>query len=349
MRCTTFWLAVLAAAALGPAGCGGAKGAAGVVHVERLSRSSPLPFTQSFSFAVLPDSGFCVFDSYAVALECGDRAWTGAQRLGRRGRGPGEYERPGFVVGAPRGAVGFVDLTNQRVTVFMAVGGIRSARMPTALLPASGIDSAWTLAMLQPTRDGRAHVVWLDVAADSLVRDTILETAGLKDLPPSPAVSALRVVNGRTFVMRINGDLVVRLEGSGEPAVIRPDVPRRYPTEAEVAERVRSLRSVFHRPPPAEDVDRYRGTPLPRLAGPFAVDDAGRLWLATNAEGGDHTVVDVYDHGQVVGRVRLQDRVRSLHAVGHLLYAFVEPLAADSGFEAPRMDIYRITPAEEER
>jgi hypothetical protein len=321
----------------------------GGFHVERLSRSAPLPFTQNFSFAVLPDSGICIFNSYDVALECGDRTWTAVHRLGRQGHGPGEYEAAAILVRAPGGAVGIVDLPNQRVTVFLADGETRSTRMPTALLPASGIDSAWTLAALQPTRDGRAHVVWLDIAGDSVLRDTVLSMAGLVDLPASPAVSALRVESDGPFFLRINLDFMIRLEKDGTARVIRPDVPRRYPTDADVAERVRSLRRVFGRAPPAGDVEHYRRTPLPRLAGPFTVDAAGRLWLATNAGVGDQTVVDIYDHQILLGRVRLHGRVRALRMFGDLLYALVEPLAGDSDFEAPRMDVYRIMPAEDRR
>lgn len=333
-----FWV-VLVAFAFWSCGKGDMTGG---LELAQIARSGNLPFTQNFSFAVLGDGRICVFDSYEVQLECGNLSWENPQRIGRRGRGPGEYERLGFVVSAPEKAVGFVDLVNQRVTVFPPEGLAVLARMPTALVPSSDINRTWTLATLKPTREPRANIIWLNVARDSMVSDTTIELSDFDGLPDSAAVSGSIVSKDGTFVLRIKSDAIVQIDTRGTVEVIHPELKERYPSEAQVEERANSLRQVFGREPSPAELNRYRNTPLRWLAGPFAVDDAGRVWLATNFEDKGGTLLDVYDHGELEGQVRVQDRVRGLRAVGDSLYVFVEPMGGDSALVPPRIDVYKV-------
>jgi len=92
------------------------------LRVGTLDGAVEYQFGRIDGFAVLPDSGFVVFDATVPALRVFDRAGQYVRTLGREGSGPGEYRDNLGLVVTKDGTILMYDIRNSRINRFAPNG-----------------------------------------------------------------------------------------------------------------------------------------------------------------------------------------------------------------------------------
>lgn len=111
----------------------------------------PEPFTEIAAVRELPDGRVLVLDPRERMVRLVDLATGGWVRVGRLGRGPGEYAAPVKLVGLGGDSAGIVDALTRRILVVRPDGSTGGV---IALVPPPGVDH------------GEGPEGWLDAADD---------------------------------------------------------------------------------------------------------------------------------------------------------------------------------------
>jgi hypothetical protein len=266
------------------------------------------PFVQVTS-AVRTRPGIVVADAGTKRLAFFDSSGTFVRTAGREGRGPGEFQYPGWVGPGRRDSVVAWDPFQARISVFSSDGklGRTSEAAVAAFFPAvHGVFSDGSLLVSAPPLTGKAPVspgrAWRDtvpylrVASTGEILDTVGRFPGMEQYEsPSPDRRTFRTVSlpfGRWTSAAVAGDRFFVATGdeyrvdafthNGTPhsAVRRPVQPLPL-TRADVAEYTRRVvEGAGSRA--AEERAELAAAPMPKTippTGAMLTDAEGRLWV----------------------------------------------------------------------
>jgi hypothetical protein len=348
-RWTTFWTAlgcfILAGCTEEPDGPPFA--------LAHLGRSAPLPISGDNKLAVAGPDFACLFDSYEKQLACGDLRWRDTLRFGRSGKGPGELGDYGVLVTTSKGRVGFVDLPNDRISVFSRQGYAGQFPLPNLLTPASDVSALGTYAGYEsiPTQSaGGITLQELRAESAEVIRNWRLSIKGTgADEQQVMVTGATRLRNG-DFIVRTAVDLSQQLllyaaDGSFLGELKMPDLPTQLPDARDI-EIFREGMTLFP-PGPAVDraVRRFSNQPMLRLPRnnlfrAVQLDPEGRVLVLTTARSPNGTYVEAYSDLEYVGRAHLRGRVLAIQVVDSILVSLSEEMPTEDFFPRQRLDWY---------
>ena len=340
--------------------CGQGDAASDAIFTPEVIGTVTVPLSESDKVALLADERTaCVVDSYEGQIRCVDSEGAVAGVFGRKGEGPGEFGRPGYLARGGEGTVGVVDSQLGRFTVFEPSGAYLSeVKLPDRIfqpLPSFGtVVSGLSLdymAMLGGKTSGSLMTRYdVNIATGEVVRE--------EGSPRGPwDVECGQVIHG--IPDRAGGWVFVACEGhlifvgdTGDATVLRaPEYVPELPDERDVARREEELRSIqMGRPVPLdmkELLESYRATPKHYYLSTAdqLVDAANRYWIATQRDTHEWSYLDVYENAEYVGSVKVRDRLRAFDLLGSTLVVLVDrqvgPGDAD-GIPDRALDWYNI-------
>lgn len=321
-------------------------------ELDRVASSARVPPSQDDDITLLDRDRACLIDSYRVRVLCGGRSWEDPQPVGSEGEGPGEYLEPADLARGPGGSVAVVDYETSRTTLFRpGEEHLRTFRVPTAFRPidhsgegvwigtyASFGDSAWA-----------APVAWISGSADSVLatRKYRYVSEATREAPAGGVSGAARAPDGGLVFLPGGGYRLARFSASGRylDEFSSPEYKPELPSPRDVAEYREGLKELFGREPAEEKVRAYRNRPkLPYVRGePLRFDSTGRLWVATTRDHEERSWFDLFQDGEFLGSVPVEDRVVGFDILGSTLAVLVEGTEKDSaGLYPRRIDWYRI-------
>jgi len=297
----------------------------------------PLDYQVGSSIVWLSDTSLAIADGSEHQVVVFGTSGREIARLGRSGRGPGEFAIVGPLLASERGELVAADMALSRVSYFDArfrfVRSVQLSGMPTSLLSWRGsrIAAVWSPAnpmgegptvgdvdLAAGTASGR-YVVF---RADSALGATI-SVGGFAIRPPFVVAAAAR--DGAYLFARADQYRVVGIDSAGvvRRTFGRPELPPVYRTEPEMQAEEERLQRASQRagvtpPPGTEDVMRdamreMLRRPKPFLSSALAVDQLGRLWVGANRGAGDSSEVDVFSpRGEFLQTVVFARRVQAL-------------------------------------
>lgn len=297
----------------------------------------PLEYETGSSLVWLSDTSLAISDGSEHQVVVFDTAGREIARLGRNGRGPGEFAGVGALLASDRGEIVAADIPTSRVSYFDArfrfVSSVQVPGIPMSLLAWRGgrVAVAWTT--VSPTgggptvgtvdfASGTATAAYGVYRADSAL-GAPTSMGGMSFPPPFLAAAAAR--DGVFLFARADQYRFVGIDSAGvvRRTFGRPELPPAYRTPAEVQADSAMLeratqRSGFTPPPEAAQMLRDMKRELLRrpksfLSSALAVDQLGRLWVGANRGSGDSTEVDVFSpRGEFLQTVVFRHQVRAL-------------------------------------
>lgn len=275
----------------------------------------PLDYQTGSSVVWLSDATLAIMDGTDHQVVVFDTAGREVARLGRTGRGPGEFASGGPLLAGARGAIVAGDFQTSRVTWFDAqrryVGSVQVPGLPMSLLAWRGDRAVvvWTSPGASPTvgtvdlAAGTATPMFAVYRADSAM-GVPLTIAGMSVPPPFLASAA--APGGLYLFARGDQYRIVVIDSSGvvRRSFGRPDLRPEYRTPAERQAQEERIDRAMQRAgvtPPPEAAQMLRDArrqlldqPKPFLSAGLSVDQAGRVWVPTPRGFGDSTEVDVF-------------------------------------------------------
>lgn len=324
--------------------------------------SPPLPLSLSDDLTEVYPDYVCTFDSFEVQIACAARGGREVDRFGREGRGPGELGGLGMLVGGPDETAGFIDIRNQRITLFSAAGYVGELRKPAGLLVFAD-DIAPDSTYMVHNFPGTGGPPVLNILNTREHPDSGNWRLRLEfdprelDANPDPRevlmTGVVRLRSGR-FVARIQwpGRLGMALydgEGGYVGLLRFPHSPPAYPSESDVETYIAEGRLIGRTPGKAK-VEEFRRKPFnitPRQSMYRIIQESenGWLWVLTTRRSPAGTDIDVFDGTKYLGTVTLQDRVRGIQIREDRLLALVEIEHPDQLEPTRRVDWYKISPS----
>lgn len=296
----------------------------------------PLEYEAGSAIVWLSDTSLAVVDGSEHQVVVFDTAGREIARLGRSGRGPGEFASGGPLLASDRGEIVAADVLLSRLSYFDArfrfVRSVQVPGLPMRLLGWRGsrVAVAWTT----PSPAGGGPTVGtVDLAAGTAAArfgvyraDSVLGvpmTVGGMSIAP-PILSAATARDGVFLFARVDQYRIVGIDSAGvvRRTFGRPELPPQYRTPAEMQADEAILDRGMQRiaPPPPEAAQMLRDfrrdllrRPKSFLSAAFAVDQQGRLWVGANRGSGDSTEVDVFSpRGEFLQTVVFRHRVTAL-------------------------------------
>lgn len=297
----------------------------------------PLEYEAGSSIVWLSDTSLAITDYGQRQVVVFDTAGREIARLGRNGRGPGEFAGVGQILASDRGEIVAADILLSRISYFDArfrfVSSVQLPAAPTSLLAWSGsrVAVAWSRlgpASAGPTvgtvdlSSGTASPVFSVFRADSVLG--VPMSVGGMPVPP-PILAAATAHDGVYFFARADQYRIVGIDTAGvvRRTFGRPELPLQYRTPAEMQADEEMVQRSYRRlgiTPPPEAAQTMRDAmrdmlrqPKAFLSSVPAVDQLGRLWVGANRGAGDSTEVDVFSsRGEFLQTVVFRHRVRAL-------------------------------------
>ena len=297
----------------------------------------PLEYEVGSPIVWLSDTTLSITDGSEHQVVVFDTAGREIARLGRSGRGPGEFASGGPLLASDRGEIVAADVLLSRISYFDArlrfVRSLQLPGLPTNLLTWRGsrVAVAWTT--VSPTgggpvvgavdlASGTASPVFSVFRADSGLGAPV-SVGGMAVPPPFLAATVAR--DGVYLFARGDQYRIVGIDSAGavRRTFGRPELRPEYRTPAEMqAEEDRMQRAAQRLgiTPPPEAARMLRDAtrdllrrPKPFLSSALAVDQLGRLWVSSNRGAGDSTEVDVFSpRGEFLQTVVFRHRVVAL-------------------------------------
>jgi hypothetical protein len=329
------------------------------IRLEHVLSSDQVPYSQTDEFAVLGGNELCMFDSYNVALLCGDRYWRNVSTVASEGSGPGEVLPHGGLLSAPHDGFAYLDRGNGRMS-FFSTDGIyagSATRLPGAIGNDIGTDSIVAV-FAQPIPSTRPTQRMFRVNAFSGVAT---DTVRLRFNPGLVGMDTAIIIDG---LLAPDGRILARINSGGEGwlAWYAPDGEFTqlldfpafgpvYPSERDIEEHTAGYRLIFGRPPPEADIRRFAERPLGRLPRgsvhrTVQLDSEGRAWVVTTrpSELGSH--IEIFEGSKHLGTLAVPGRLRGIQIVDSTLVAMVDAMEPDAdGLYPRRFDWYRIVSA----
>jgi hypothetical protein len=285
----------------------------------RAVRSSPvlgpLEYQTGSSLVWLSDATLAIVDGTDHQVVVFDTTGREVARLGRTGRGPGEFASGGPLLAGARGAIVAGDILTSRVSWFDAqrrfVKSVQLPGLPMNLLDWSRdrVVVVWTIPGGSPTvgsvdlAAGTAAPLFAVYRADSALGAPI-SIAGMS-MPP-PFLASAAAPGGLYLFARGDQYRVVAFDSSGlvRRSFGRPELRPQFRTPDERRAQEERLDRAMQRmgvTPPPEAAQMLRDArrqlldqPKPFLSSGLAVDQAGRVWVPTPRGISDSTEVDVF-------------------------------------------------------
>ncbi|MYC89519.1 MAG: hypothetical protein F4X22_15025 [Gemmatimonadales bacterium] len=359
-RAASIFVALLAVA------CGGqGDSAAPPVRIEPFA-SVPSPPSRSPHLILLKDGAACVVDTYWYRVICTHPDGESVT-FGQEGRGPGEFVFPDALLRAPAGAIGVVDISLNRLSVFARSGELVTS---TSDLPnqfdggrrkAMGETMAGSYHRYRPN-GGSSLLDWVNVDVDAATGRVVWARA----FPPEADVVRCSTPgweedrqlgmgyedgSGDVLFVTCRGEFLVWYadrDASQPAATVRTTYVERYPTDEEVAFQLRGLQSAPWRSAISEEEIRSRPKPW---YGPRVMDDRRRFLAVSHWNGLDHVTprhsyIDVFrlvDGGpEYALTLQVTDKVVGMDVLGDTLAVLV---VRDVGGVVPerRVDWYDIS------
>jgi len=297
----------------------------------------PLEYNAGSSVVWLSDTTLAITDATEHQIVVFDTSGREIARLGRSGRGPGEFAGGGVLLASDRGEIVVSDTRLSRVSYFDVrfrfVRSVQLPGMPTALLAWRGSRVAVVWSTVGTTGGGPVAGV-VDLESGTVgARFSVFRSDSVLGRPVSvggmtlqlPFVSAVAARDGLYLFAR--GDQY-RFVGMDTAGVVRrtfgrPELPPEYRTPAErQADEERALRAQqrggFNPPPEAarmlrDMLQELLSRPKDYLTSALAVDRTGRVWVASDRGAGDSTEIDVFsERGEFLQTVVVPHRVAAM-------------------------------------
>lgn len=277
------------------------------LSIGKLEGEDEYTFGSIGELAVTTDGDIYAFDRQANQLRRYDAQGTFTSNVGRKGGGPGEYDRVNGLAIAPDGRVFLWDAGNARVTIYSPHGEpLTTYRMPGGFYTSNALtlDSAGRVytrvtifgedvskwrAVLVRYGDGGSPVDTLEVPRFDMPQQTIVArregSTSQNNVPFSPGTQwtiapDARFVYGRSDAYQIFRELpdgrVLRIEREADPVPV---------SAAEREEREASATWSMRRTDPAW---RWNGPPIPDVKPYFTqlrVAQDGRIWVRLSQPG----------------------------------------------------------------
>lgn len=336
----TAWV-VLAASGFGLTACGDgsrrAPDATAEISLTALATIRPdaVPFGRIADLEVGENGSVFVLDGMNRTIRVFDQAGSELRAFGRRGQGPGEFERPVRLLWGPSGHLWVLDLGNGRLTLFSAGGELVGTYRPSDLeiyfpfaLAFSGMDTLQWVGMSSPDPASPA-ATWVEThASEGEVIPTtrmdlpFVEWPGLFEYRDENMAIVLPVpfsgepqfgfdAMGRLWYAYTGAPRLHRLSSSGDVELtINADIDPAPVTSMDLQEALASDELEEVRAIGQAAVAKMAGSipeTKPYLAG-FFFDDEQRVWVAHAAgyaTGSVEREIEIYDlDGTRVGRTR---------------------------------------------
>ena len=344
-RPRAFWLwlvPVLSGACVGPASPDGRGDAIRVTAVATARGIGP---TSRNGVALLHDSVACVIQAYETRVICGDVTWDQTYSVGRAGDGPGEFRRISQIRRAEGGALAVVDGRLRRVTFFQSGVLVLTVSTPalfrlldtpaaTVLLGSSQLDLEMDL-----TKPGATIHRVMPLSPD-LNKST--QIAHESRLGAHAFPHGVRLNDGGYLFYA--GDSILALydaQGRFREEVVVTNLGSGLPTDWDVEQYVRDMRTGFADVPSAEDLADFKKRRLPALLPGIAMvrDTAGLVWIARREGGGTASFLEVRNDSAVVEVVELPGRMLAFDLLGTTLVVLRDP---DLPSAELALDWYRV-------
>ena len=321
--------------------CGQGDAAGDAIFTPEVIGTVVLPLSESDRVALLADERTaCAIDSYEGQIRCVDSEGAVVGVFGRKGEGPGEFGRPGYLARGEEGTVGVVDARLGRFTVFEPSGAYLSeVKLPDRIfqpLPSFGtVVSGLSLdymAMLHGGTSGSLTTRFdVNVATGEVVQEEA-SPSGPWDVACGEVTYGIPDRAEGWVFLACEGHLIF-VGGTGDATVLRaPTYLAELPDERDVARREEMLMALNrgNDRPASESVDEnlesYRATPKEyRLSTADQLfDAANRYWIATQRDTHEWSYLDVYENAEYAGSVKVSDRLRGFDLLGSTLVVLVE-------------------------
>ena len=321
--------------------CGQDDDAGDAIFTPEVIGTVVLPLSESNGVALLADERTaCAIDSYEGQIRCVDSDGAVVGVFGRKGEGPGEFGRPGYLARGEEGTVGVVDAQLGRFTVFEPSGAYLSeVKLPDRIfqpLPSFGtVVSGLSLDYMAMLGGGTSGSLMTRFDVNVATGEVVEEEAS----PSGPwDVACGKVTYG--IPDRAEGWVFLACEGhlifvgdTGDAKVLRaPTYLAELSDERDVARHEESLMAINRARgfPASTDVDEnlesYRATPKRYFLSTAdqLFDAANRYWIATQRDTHEWSYLDVYDNADYAGSVKVRDRLRAFDLLGSTLVVLVE-------------------------
>ena len=139
------WIPSVAALLAFAGACGQDDAAGNAIFTPEVVGTVVLPLSGSNGVALLADERTaCAIDSYEGQIRCVDSDGAVVGVFGRKGEGPGEFGRLGYLARGEEGTVGVVDSQLGRFTVFEPSGAYLSeVKLPDRIFSPSHRSARW--------------------------------------------------------------------------------------------------------------------------------------------------------------------------------------------------------------
>ena len=330
------------AALLAFAGACGQDDAAGdAIFTPEVVSTAALPLSGSNGVALLADERTaCAIDSYEGQIRCVDSDGAVVGVFGRKGEGPGEFGRLGYLARGEEGTVGVVDAQLGRFTVFEPSGAYLSeVKLPDRIfqpLPSFGtVVSGLSLdymAMLGGGTSGSLMTRFdVNVATGEVMREEA-SPSGPWDVACGQVIYGIPDRGEGWVFLACEGHLIF-VGDTGDAKVLRaPTYLAELSDERDVARHEEFLMAINRAMgfPASTDVDEnlesYRATPKRYFLSTAdqLFDAANRYWIATQRDTHEWSYLDVYESAEYVGSVKVRDRLRGFDLLGSTLVVLVD-------------------------
>ena len=345
------------------ASCGGAEIEYPIVVLDRVAETG-VPLSRNTSIALADQNTACVIVSYEVQAHCVERAGAVVGRFGRQGDGPGEFQSMIELVRGPGGVVGLRDSRLARLTVFRPGDGDPLAifAIPPGLFrplgpfgdmiagtytPISGRDLGEAV-RLNPRSLSEALVLGVvDVSSGAIVSEQPMHHPSAFGTETECDVGfsqGARGPDGETAFGTCQSELVFR-DASGTMTVIHaPTYVDEAPNRRDIQAYRDGLRGFGGLEPSEVALAVFAETPKKYLIlGRSLVYDArGWLWAATQRDRDRLSYLDVYEGTELLGTVRVRDRVVGFDVTGSVLVTLVDRPAPTDAVADRGIDWYDL-------
>lgn len=322
--------------------------------LELRATSEGVPFSETHFLLLTDDNNACLIDSYESQVVCGGPEWREVTRLGREGRGPGEFYALLGVESLESGGLGVVDFGNRRATLLSPSGRVErtipfGGRPSLIRTPADSIllvpesdPGHWAPGQSSTRR--RTRIARVRVETGAIQWDTLLvpESVPMGDIPM--VGGAWSPQHGYVFLQYPYQ--LIRFSPAGDflnvisPSHYEPE----FPSDQDAKKHISDLTQLFGQRPSDQSIRHWREKPKRGVVNVQQVtfSEDGLLWVATTRDRTLWSYIDVYSSGGKghVGSLRVRDRLLAFDVRQGTLAVLVE--RKRDGIPAYDIDWYRV-------
>jgi hypothetical protein len=331
VRALSWVLAGLLAACGGPPA--GAEGEAPLITL--IAAAEGVPYSENHTVAIVKPDRVCVVASYEAQVHCGDRDWREVDVIGQSGSGPGEFRQASNLVPGPAGTLGVIDHALQRMSIFDAEARLQhTVALPFLFRPLAPFDSVIagvpsslpSFAGGPATRSAGSTYQVVSIATGQVLSEMAL-VHPVEERTGEPRALWAGARSDLGELAFLSSREIVRFTAEGEviEAFLPPLHVDELPNERDIEE---FMGAAFLGARPSDAaVQEFRSEPkryAVRGGRSVTFDDRGRLWVMTQRDRDQSSWLDVYRAGELLGSVRVRDRILGFDVHDDLLAVLVE-------------------------